>query len=231
MSTPERLALVAVLVYSIVLTARHVNTPQKLFELCGRDFHEPAAKGSCLCRAGDFCMCTPGLAADVILELEDSPGSGVRGVVFVVRGDGRGLAMIGGFVKVGESVEAAVRREALEETGLELTSVRQWCLFSDAKRDPRGHTAAMVHVARATGVPRAADDAKAIRVVPLDQLQQQLPRFAFDHGSIVAAYMDQHHPPAGQPHPRTLVSPSSGSAAAAAAAAAAACLRTRPVAG
>ena len=67
-----------------------------------------------------------------------------------------------------------MRREALEETGLRLTSLRQWCMFSDATRDPRGHTAALVFVARASGVPRAADDAKAVRVVPLDQLQQQV---------------------------------------------------------
>ena len=103
--TVERLAIIALLAYSLALTARHFSLPPaKLFELCGRDFHEPAAKGSCLCRAGEFCMCTPGLAADVILELEDRPGGGVRGVAFVVRGDGRGLAMVGGFVKVGESV-------------------------------------------------------------------------------------------------------------------------------
>ena len=173
--TVERVAIIALLAYSLALTARHFSLPPaKLFELCGRDFHEPAAKGSCLCRAGEFCMCTPGLAADVILELEDRPGGGVRGVAFVVRGDGRGLAMVGGFVKVGESVEAAVRREALEETGLRLTSLRQWCMFSDAARDPRGHTAALVFVARASGAPRAADDAKAVRVVPLDQLQQQV---------------------------------------------------------
>ena len=60
--TVERVAIIALLAYSLALTARHFSLPPaKLFELCGRDFHEPAAKGSCLCRAGEFCMCTPGI--------------------------------------------------------------------------------------------------------------------------------------------------------------------------
>lgn len=38
-------------------------------------------------------------------------------VAFILRGDGRGLAVIGGFLQVGEAAEAGVRREVLEETG------------------------------------------------------------------------------------------------------------------
>ena len=74
-----------------------------LNSLCTRDFVEPAASGSCLCGEKEFCLCTPSLAADVI-ELEDSVGT-VRHVESSLnaRTVGRGLAMVGGFVKVGES--------------------------------------------------------------------------------------------------------------------------------
>ena len=133
-------------------------------DLCRRDFVRPASVGSCLCGEKQFCLCTPSLAADVIIELEDAAGH-VESVVFIERRDGRGLAMVGGFVKVGEAAEAAAEREALEETGLRLTRLRQWCTFSSPSRDPRRHTAALVHVGRARGTPRAADDAKAIKIV------------------------------------------------------------------
>ena len=114
-------------------------------------------------------------------------------LVFIVRGDGRGLAIVGGFVRVGESAEAAAAREALEETGLVVDSVRQWCLFSAPNRDPRRHTAAQVHIATARGVPRAADDAKGVRAIRIDELKRSTPAFAFDHGAIVDAYLDSHH--------------------------------------
>ena len=53
---------------------------------------------------------------------------------------------------------------------------------------------AVVHVARARGTPRAADDAKAVRAIPLGELQAAPPKFAFDHGEIVDAYLEEYHP-------------------------------------
>mmetsp|Transcript_40676 Transcript_40676/g.67550 ORF Transcript_40676/g.67550 Transcript_40676/m.67550 type:complete len:134 (+) Transcript_40676:38-439(+) len=112
-----------------------------------------------------------------------------------MRGDGRGLAMIGGFLRVGESAEDGVAREVLEETGLTVVSKEQFCLFSDPTRDPRRHTAALVFVARASpnATPRAADDAKSIRIFSIRDLQRQQPSFAFDHGRIVQEYLDVFH--------------------------------------
>mmetsp|Transcript_42380 Transcript_42380/g.133725 ORF Transcript_42380/g.133725 Transcript_42380/m.133725 type:complete len:224 (-) Transcript_42380:748-1419(-) len=193
MPSRSEFALVAVSVYALALTLRHAQLSAPLNSLCTRDFVEPAASGTCLCGDKEFCLCTPSLAADVIIELEDSVGT-VRHVVFIERKDGRGLAMVGGFVKVGESAEAAAAREAAEETGLEVTQLQQWCMFSEPRRDPRRHTAALVFVGRARGTPRSGDDAKGIRVVSISDLQRAPPKFAFDHGQIVAAFVARNHP-------------------------------------
>lgn len=81
-------------------------------------------------------MCTPSLAIDVIIETDD--GS----VVLVRRADNGKYATIGGFVDIGESVEATVARELLEETGLALQegSTQLMGVYSDPRRDHRRHT-------------------------------------------------------------------------------------------
>ena len=195
MPSCERALLAALSIYAAAVTVGYLRRPA-VSPICERDFADVAAEGSCLCGVNAYCLCTPSLAADVIIELEDAAGR-VSAIAFVERKDGRGLAMVGGFVKVGEEATDAARREALEETGLELSRLRQWCTFSNPRRDPRRHTAALVHIARATGTPRAADDAKGIRVVPIEELQHRPPTFAFDHGDIVAAYIARFHPPRG----------------------------------
>ena len=59
-------------------------------------------------------------------------------------------ALPGGFVEVGETVEAACRREVLEETSLKVSDLTLVGVYSDPKRDPRGHT---VSVAYTTTLP------------------------------------------------------------------------------
>lgn len=117
-----QLAFVVACLYSTLISVLYFSRP-RINSLCTRDFVTPAAKGSCLCGEADFCLCTPSIAADVLIELEDENGE-VTHVVFIVRRDGRGIAIVGGFVRVGESVEEAAIREAFEETGLR---IRQLC--------------------------------------------------------------------------------------------------------
>jgi 8-oxo-dGTP diphosphatase len=121
---------------------------------------------------------TPLLTVDAIIET-------AGGIVLIERKNPpHGWALPGGFVDPGESLAAAARREAKEETSLDIELVEQFFAYSDPARDPRGATVSVVFVARAHGEARAADDAKNLRVYPL----AELPPLAFDHAQILADY-------------------------------------------
>lgn len=125
---------------------------------------------------------TPLIAADVIIELVDRPG---RPIVLIGRRyPPPGWAIPGGFVDVGETVERAAAREALEETGLVVGPLVLLGLYSDPSRDPRGHTVSAVYIAAATGSPVAGDDAGEAGVFD----PEEPPETAFDHDLILADY-------------------------------------------
>jgi 8-oxo-dGTP diphosphatase len=145
--------------------------------------------GSCWCGADSYCMCTPSLAIDCIIEFNDK-------VVLVWRKDPPAdkFAIPGGFVSVGETAEMATIREVKEETNLTIAKLEQFKMYSDPSRDARRHTVSMVFRVTVNSVAdlHTGDDAKSVKVVDLkDVLSLNL---AFDHRYIFEDFIRRYHP-------------------------------------
>jgi len=119
---------------------------------------------------------------DIIINVEK------KGIVLIKRKNPpHGWAIPGGFVDYGESVENAAKREALEETGLDVTLQGILGVYSDPERDSRMHTISTVFVATAMGMPHAGDDAAEAQIFAVDQLPSPL---CFDHHLIMQHYLE-----------------------------------------
>ena len=96
------------------------------------------------------------------------------------------LALPGGFVDIGETVEKACIREAKEETNINVKIIKLIGPFSDPKRDPRGHTVSIAFLCEPktkNEKPKAKDDAVALEIIPLSKISSL--KLAFDHMEII----------------------------------------------
>ena len=127
-------------------------------------------------------MAHPALAVDGVLVLDGK-------LVTVIRGQPPFLgmhALPGGHVELGEGTEAAMIREFLEETGLRVEIERLVGVYSDPRRDPRGHTVSVAYSLRKIGGKLlAGSDAASVDLVD----PKGLPKMAFDHATIVADFL------------------------------------------
>lgn len=116
----------------------------------------------------------PLLASDIIIKFtHPERGFGVVLIDRVYRP--YGLAIPGGFMEEGLSIEENAIKEAKEETNLDVTldtPNRPLWVYSDPKRDPRTPIAAVIYTGTGTGILRAGDDAKTTMHVTIDELKQ-----------------------------------------------------------
>lgn len=111
-----------------------------------------------------------------------------KGIVIIERSNPPfGWALPGGFVDYGESLEDAVKREAKEETNLDIFEVKQFHTYSAPGRDPRFHTIGTVFLAKAKGTARAGDDAKGLKIIRPQEIGSF--NLAFDHKQIILDYV------------------------------------------
>ena len=135
---------------------------------------------------------TPYLATDGIVEIYNASEK-LLGIVLIQRKNTPlGLALPGGFVDVGESVEDAVIREMKEEISLDVKIKELFGVYSEPTRDERFHTVSVVYICKAYGTPIGADDAKEATIVKLQNLK--IDKLVFDHGDILRDYLKRHHP-------------------------------------
>lgn len=127
--------------------------------------------------------CGPKLAVDCIILIDG------RVLLIHRRNPPHGWALPGGFVEYGETVEDAVRREMKEETGLDLQDLRQFRVYSDPARDPRGHVVSVVFTARGVGRPKAGDDADRYRLIDLNDIPEG--DLVFDHAQILKEFQKE----------------------------------------
>jgi 8-oxo-dGTP diphosphatase len=93
-------------------------------------------------------------------------------------------ALPGGFVEYGETTGNAAIREAKEETNIDVDLKKQFKVYSNPLRDPRGHTITVVYLANGNmDMKKADDDAKDINIFSWDDLKNI--SLAFDHEKIL----------------------------------------------
>jgi 8-oxo-dGTP diphosphatase len=81
-------------------------------------------------------------------------------------------------------VEAACRREVLEEAGIAVGELRLVGVYSDPSRDPRGHT---VSIAYMTFLPQAPSPKAGSDAEEADWVEDwRTLELAFDHAEIIA---------------------------------------------
>ena len=126
----------------------------------------------------------PLVAVDAVIQMK-----GTNYICFIKRKfPPLGIALPGGFVDHGETLESAVIREVKEETDLAFIIVSQLRVRSEPYRDPRDHIISIPFYGIGIGEPKPLDDANGLILIHrTDAVNQE---FAFhDHKAMVLEYI------------------------------------------
>lgn len=104
-------------------------------------------------------------------------------------------ALPGGFVRDGEALDTAARRELREETGVAGDSLHleQLHAYGDPGRDPRGRIISIAYLALGPDLPmpQAGTDASAAHWIPVFSILDGQITLAFDHEKILCDALER----------------------------------------
>jgi oxygen-independent coproporphyrinogen III oxidase len=125
------------------------------------------------------------------LDLEKDPK-----VLLIKRGEHPFMncwALPGGFVRPGETIDAAAVRELAEETGITNVPLSMLKVFSDPGRDPRGWVISCAYSAiiPAEGNLRYGEDSIDAQWFSVSELENE--KIAFDHAAIIKSAAENHN--------------------------------------
>jgi 8-oxo-dGTP diphosphatase len=129
----------------------------------------------------------PILTTSAIIEVYE--GEEFQGIVLIEGAKAPwGIAIPGGKVEYGETVENSIRREIWEEVQLELQDLKQFHVYSDPSRDFCHHSIEVTHIAKAFQKPHAGDEGAQVFLVKLEEIPWN--QLAFDHAQILRDYIE-----------------------------------------
>lgn len=112
-------------------------------------------------------------------------------VVLVQRRDNGKWSIPGGMVDWGESIASSVKRELLEETGLDLVQIRRLVgVYSDPRRDPRFHSICILVEAAVEGEINVQDTLEIMNAKAFSPDEIPLGQLSHDHNRQVQDYLN-----------------------------------------
>lgn len=111
-------------------------------------------------------------------------------IVLVKRRDNGLWACPGGMVDWGETIPSTVKRELIEETGLELVKINRLVgVYSEVDRDPRFHSICVVVAAEVKGTFKIEDTIEITEVKAFEVNQLPFGELSHDFDRILQHYV------------------------------------------
>lgn len=111
-------------------------------------------------------------------------------IVLVRRSDDGFWSLPGGMVDWGEDIPSAVRRELMEETGLEVSKIRRLVgVYSAPDRDPRIHSICIVVEVEVQGEMKTQDDLEVLEIKAFPSSSLPQPEMSHDHHRQLQDYL------------------------------------------